>query len=199
MVPGLAEVRKPGHCNKTVSIVWLRFIKHGNSLSIVAQKWQFYCDKMNTKLLFCMLLVFPTLSFLTPCTHHWLSWSTTRVQQMFLLYFRDVAILSCLQVCSLKHHRELHWAQFCSWVFCCPHREADGWCFLLLSGFSLSWEDFWADSPEQQQSRDELFHTKQTSKRTCSLCHSTECWRLTCHCCVLSPYGTRPNKSFTMV
>lgn len=185
--------------NKIVSIVWLGFFRHNNSLSIVAQKWQFYCDKMNTKLLFCLLLVFPTLCFLTPCAHHWLAWSATQVQQMFLLYFRDVAIFSCLQVCSLKPCRELHRALFYSWVSRCPHREADGWWFPLLSGFSISWEDFWANSPEQQQPRAELLGTKQTWKRTRCLCHPMECWSLTCHCCVLSPYGTRPEESSPMV
>lgn len=151
---------------------------------------------MNTKLLFCTLLVFPTLPFLTPCAHHCLAWSAAWAQQMFLLYFRDIAILSCLQVCS--HCRELHWAQFCSWVFCCPHREADGWWFLLLSGFRLSWEDFWADSPEQQPSRDELVGTKQTWKSTHCFCHPMECWSLTCHCCGLPPYGTRPDRASAM-
>lgn len=138
---------------------------------------------------FYILLVFPTLSFPTPCAHHWLAWSATWVQQMPPPYFRDAAVLSCLQVCSSKHCRELHRAQFCSWVFCCPHREADGWWFLLLSGFSLSWEDFWANSPEQQQSGDELLGTKQTWKRTCCLCHPMECWSLTCPYCVMTPYG----------
>lgn len=163
----------------------LRIIQHGNSLSILAQKLLFYWDKRNTKLLFCILLVFPTLSFLTPFARHWLVWAATRVQQMFPLYFRDIAILSCLQVCSLKHCRELHRAQFCSWVFCCPHREADGWWFFLLSGFSLSWEDFWANSPEQQQSRDELLGISRLGKgRVASATPwNAEAWPVTAVCC----------------
>lgn len=143
---------------------------------------------------FCFVYYWSFLSFSHSLCKSLVS---TQVQQMFPLYFGDIAILSCLQVRSLKHCRELHRAQFCSWVFCCPHREADGWWFFLLSGFSLSWEVFWANSPEQQQSRDELLGISRLEKgRVASaphgilkpdlslLCAVTiwyQTWQVTCH------------------
>jgi len=65
----------------------------------VAQNLQFCCEKKDTKSLSYILQVFSALSALTPYTHRWLARPATRVLQLPPLHFRDIAILSGLQVC----------------------------------------------------------------------------------------------------